>query len=250
MISEQKPQYPKNMLPTVDYDEIEDSSFLFLFSSNLVDLEYGIVKHLGYIVEELTEILKQEKMLQTPELMVAHLCAYLGFLLSRSFNSKKSLKLIPPIKELIESQAKKSYETFSTFLENHHNKSKEEKEKQFSQLRNNSPGSIVAQTLRLGRDIIDSIDILKYNTSFYSKNKLFCPMEPFLNLLSKQSKILKKEWRDRLSMFFVVNQISIQIGWIMGYYGFYDKNYPKQYLEFGLPCIELYLEFGIKSSKI
>ena len=250
MSSEQKPQYPKNMLPTIDYGELENSSFI---SDNIVDLEHGIMNHLSDFINELTTLLKQEKMIQTPELIVAHLCAYLGFLISMSLNPQKALKLIPHIQELIESQAKQSYEIFSTFLENHHNKNKEEKEKQFSQLRNNAPSSIVAQTIRLGRDIWDSLDLLYENSPFHKKNakktqtELFCPQDLFLQLLKKQANKSRKEWKDRLSMLFVINQISFQIGWIMGYYGYYDKNLPKKYLEFGLPCIELYLEFGIRS---
>jgi hypothetical protein len=245
LISENRPQYPKNMLPTISYEELENPNF---FSNNIVDLEYGTMDHLHHFVDDLTKILNQEKMIQTPEIMIAHLCSYLGYLTSTSINPKKSLELIPHIQKLIESEAEKSFEMFSKFLMDHRNKSKEEKEKQFSDLRKNTPSSIVAQTLRLGRDIYDSIELLNYNSSFYDKNKIFCPQNLFLDLIKKQSKALKKEWRDRLSMLFVINQICVQIGWIMGYYGFYDKNYPKKYFEFGLPCIELYLEFGLKSS--
>ena len=245
MISEHKPKYPKNMLSSIDYEELENPTLL---SSSIVDLEYGVMKNLCYFVEDLTEILKQEKMAQTPEIMIAHLCSYLGYLTATSINSKKSLELIPHIQKLIESEAEKSFEMFSEFLIDHSNKSKEEKEKQFSELRNNTPSSIVAQTLRLGRDIFDSLDSLRYNSSFYNKNNFFCPQNLFFELLKKHQKVLKKEWRDRLSMMFIINQISLQIGWLMGYYGFYDKNYPMKYLEFGLPCIELFLEFGLKSS--
>jgi len=245
MISEHKPKYPKNMLPTITYEELENPNF---FSHNIIDLEYGTMDHLHHFVDDLTEILNQEKMVQTLELMVAHLCSYLGYVTATSINPKKSLELIPHIQKLIESEAEKSFEVFSKFLIDHHIKSKGEKEKQFSDLRKNTPSSIVAQTLRLGRDIIDSIDILKSNSSFYDKNKIFCPQNLFLDLIKKQSKNLKKEWHDRLSMLFVINQICIQIGWIMGYYGFYDKSYPKKYLEFGLPCVELYFDYGLKSS--
>ncbi|WP_186650189.1 hypothetical protein [Fluviispira vulneris] len=245
MTSELKPIYPKNMLPEIDYNELENPNF---FSCNIVDLEYGTMDHLYHFVDELTKILNQEKMVQSPEIMIAHLCSYLGYLTSASINPKKSPELIPQIHKLIESEAEKSYQIFSKYLIDHHSKSKEEKEKQFSELRNNTPSSIVAQTLRLGRDIIDSIDILKSNSFSYDKNKIFCPPNLFLNLMKKQSKVLKKEWRDRLSMLFVINQICVQIGWVMGYYGFYDKNFPKKYLEFGLPCIELFSEYGLMSS--
>nr|BFD33707.1 hypothetical protein GTC16762_33260 [Pigmentibacter ruber] len=247
MISESKPKYSKNMLPNIDYEELENPT---LFSSSIVDLEHGIMRHLSHFVEDLTEILKQEKMAQTPETMIAHLCAYLGFLTAKNLNAKKYLDIIPQIQKLIESESKKSYEIFSKFLHDYKNKTKEEKEKQFSELRNNTPSSIVAQTLRLGRDIFDSLDSLRYNSSFYNKDKFFCPQNLFFELLNKHQKVLKKEWRDHLSMMFIINQASIQIGWIIGYYGYYDKNYPNNYLEFGLPCIELYCQFELKKSTL
>lgn len=242
MISENKPKYSKSMLPTVSYEELENPTLL---SSSIVDLEHGIMRHLSYFVEDLTEILKQEKMAQTPEIMIAHLCSYIGYLTSTSINSKKYQGLIPHIQKLIELESEKSYELFSKFLIDHHSKSKEEKEKQFAELRNNTPSSIVAQTLRLGRDIFDSIGLLNSNSPFYDENKIFCPLNLFQDLMNKHQKALKKERRDRLTMLFVINQASIQIGWIMGYYGYYDKNYPSKYLEFGLPCIELFSEYKL-----
>ncbi len=242
MISENKPKYSKNMLPTVNYEELENPNF---FSSNIVDLEYGTMNHLYHFVEDLTKILNQEKMVQTPEIIIAHLCSYIGYLTSTSVNPKKYEGLIPHIQKLIELESEKSYELFSNFLIDHHIKSKEEKEKQFAELRNNTPSSIVAQTLRLGRDIFDSIGLLNSNSPFYDENKIFCPLNLFRDLMNKHQKALKKEWRDRLSMLFIINQASIQIGWIMGYYGYYDKNYPKKYQEFGLPCIELFSEYKL-----
>ena len=53
MSSEEKPQYPKNMLPTIDYDELENSSFL---SDNIVDLEHGIMNHFSDFINELTTL--------------------------------------------------------------------------------------------------------------------------------------------------------------------------------------------------
>ena len=55
MSSEQKPQYPKNMLPTIDYDELENSSFL---SDNIVDLEHGIMNHLSNFVLAIKNLCK------------------------------------------------------------------------------------------------------------------------------------------------------------------------------------------------
>lgn len=240
MIVENRPQYHKNMLPSIDYKEIEDSN-------SIIDLECDVMRHLSNFVDDLIEILKKEKIAQTTEFMLAHLCSYLGFLTSVNINSKKSSNLIPHIKKLIESESEKSYEIFSKFLMNHKDKTKEEKEIQFLELRHNTPSSIVSQTLRLGRNIFDSINMLNYYSLNYDKDKFFCPPNFFLELINKHSKVLKREWQDRLSMLFIINHISLQIGWIIGYYGYCDKRYPKTYLEYGLPCIDLFFENGFRS---
>jgi hypothetical protein len=52
MNSQQKRQYPKKMLPAVNYDELENSSLL---SINIVDLEYGIINHLSVLTNRYYE---------------------------------------------------------------------------------------------------------------------------------------------------------------------------------------------------
>jgi hypothetical protein len=68
--------YQAPMLEQVDYSEIEDDDFGF----SLVDLEYDTMKNCCDFLEELKIVLMKEKLMQLPELLVAHLCAYLGAL--------------------------------------------------------------------------------------------------------------------------------------------------------------------------
>jgi hypothetical protein len=44
----------------------------------------------------------------------------------------------------------------------------------------------------------------------------------------------------------IFNQMTVQLGWLMGYYGHLDRQFPTTYLEYGKPCIELYIYFGHK----
>lgn len=250
--SEHKPRrnrYPKNMLPMVDYEEIENED---MFSDGIVDLEHDTMRNLCHVVDELAEILKKEKMIQIPELMVAHLCAYLGFLTAAAFEPQEAIALQPHILTLIGAQSDRSYEQFTTYLGNSSKATQEEKEKSLTALRANSPSSIVAQTLRLGRVIWDSMETLYNNRplklviSNEKQTELFCPQDSLIELLKKTTAETIQEWENRMPMLFVINQTALQIGWLIGYYGHYDEKSPTRYLEYGLPCVELYIEWGIK----
>ncbi len=67
--------YPKELLPNVTYAALENNSFL---SDGIVDLEVETMRHCCDLVEAIKAILLQERMIQTPILFMAHLCAYLG----------------------------------------------------------------------------------------------------------------------------------------------------------------------------
>ena len=69
--------YPKElMLTNVNYTKFEDN----IFSNNLVDLEYYTMEELSKFIEQFTVVLSDNNMVQTPELMMAHLYCYFGFL--------------------------------------------------------------------------------------------------------------------------------------------------------------------------
>ncbi len=74
MLEDATISYQASMLPGVDYSRIEDDDL----SLSLVDLEAGTLQSYRYFLERLKPALIAEKLVQTPELLVSHLCAYLA----------------------------------------------------------------------------------------------------------------------------------------------------------------------------
>lgn len=242
--------YQVPMLEQVDYSEIEDDDFGF----SLVDLEYDTMKNCCDFLEELKIVLMKEKLMQLPELLVAHLCAYLGAL-TTIHSGTNSEKLEPSILELIKDQADAAYELFNQYPINSMIKSQKEKNNNLDKLREKSPGSIVAQTVRLGRVAMDIINELSANrVAYYFKGKdapkqddLFCPSETFIKLMLLMGGEQFTEWKEQLdgrSNHYVLNQMAIQIGWLIGYFAHLDGKRPDEtaYLVYGLPVLTLYRE--------
>jgi len=241
-----KTPYSAIMLPTVNYKPLAEE-----IVDNLTDLEHDTMRHLCDFVDGMKEILLQEKMVQLPELIVAHLCGYLGFLTVAELGINEATRLQPKIIALLESQAKQSYEQFLKFLVNEEKTTEEEKKNSLETLRKTSPGSIAVQTARLGRVIFDAMEELNTNhrLDFYTKQKqteLFCPQDQFIVLLKKATDKTTRDWKNRLPMLYAINQTTIQLGWLMGYFSRMDRKPPKIYLEYGTPCVKLYIGFGDK----
>ena len=102
-------QYPRNMLPEVNYDKLNEDS---MFEDRLVDLEYETMTNMSDFIDALKEPLLREKMIQPPEIMISYLCAYLGFFAGAGLDKKKAGKLQPAINNLIEIQSRETYKTF------------------------------------------------------------------------------------------------------------------------------------------
>lgn len=232
-------KYPKEMLPGVNYNTLNDEE---LFGDNLVDLEYETMSNLTGFIDDLKEILLQKKMIQAPEIMVAYLCAYLGFFVVVGLGKNHAEKLESPIQTLIESQARKTY---SHFLKYKIQKTEGANEN-LQAMREDSPGSIVVQTMRLGRVIWDTMGELRNNRdTFKRQTEIFCPQDIFLRLLFKRTDRDIHAWADSSiakPILYAVNQITMQISWIMGYFAYLDKNEPIKYIEFGVPLIKMYGE--------
>jgi hypothetical protein len=176
--------YPKTaMLPNVDYKDLEDA----FFSGNLVDLEFETMRTLSDFTEQFKEILLTQKMVQIPELMVAHLCAYLGFFTASCLGVNQSENLHPNILAVLKKQATHSLKKFSEYPINSTCSTHELQKENLQHLRGHNPSSIIAQTVRLGRVIIDAMEELSYNqkldfSQMYQKKKqteLFCPQPEF-----------------------------------------------------------------------
>ena len=69
--------YPQSaLLPGVRYPSAEDT----IFGDPLLDLEYRTLRNLENLADAIKTALIEEGLIQVPELLVAHLCAYLGYL--------------------------------------------------------------------------------------------------------------------------------------------------------------------------
>jgi hypothetical protein len=44
--------------------------------------------------------------------------------------------------------------------------------------------------------------------------------------------------------------MTMQIGWLMGYYGHLGRKFPTFYLEYGVPCTQLYIDYAHKFLKV
>ena len=133
-------------------------------------------------------------------------------------------------------------------------RNEQEKGELLESLRKASPGSIVAQTLRLGREINDAMTELDRNQdrhfafSAQKQTDWHCSQDQYIDILLRHTENDICQWKEMLrsvdAPLYAVNQAAIQTGWVMGYFGHLGGDGPERYLEFGLPMIDLYLEFG------
>lgn len=135
------------MLSSVDYDKLG----IGLFS--LTDLEYEVMQNCSDFLKKLEEALLRAKMVQNPEMIVVHLCCYLGAT-TTIYNQDKFGCLEPEINNLLRQHAELSLSKFNHYLSNSNTNTRS---LLFDRLKNDTLGSIVVQTLRLGRIIMDMI---------------------------------------------------------------------------------------------
>jgi len=246
--------YKAPMLPDVDYQEIEDDDFSF----SLIDLEYDTQKSCCDFLEMLKLALMEEHLMQVPDLLVAHLCAYLGTVMT-VHTVHGAEKLEPFVEELIKHQALAAYHYFNQYPINSTVKDHEQKKDNLDKLRQVTPGSILVQTIRLCRMMMDMLEELKNHRQdfiyFHKKNKqqdkLCCSQDMFIKIALSVSGEKCAEWRDELgglSDHYVINQLAIQIGWIIGYFSHIEEKSPEgtRYFDYGLPMIHLYREHVYK----
>lgn len=144
------------MLPNVDYLKLEDLSF------SLTDLEYDTLESCTDFLEELKVVLLYEKFRPVPEFLIAHLCAYLGAVIT-VHTVLDAEKLKEQTITLVQQQAKVAYQHFSEYPINSTVKTQEEQVNNLNRLRQATPGSIVNQTMRLEQVIIEILEELKGN---------------------------------------------------------------------------------------
>ena len=101
---------------------------------SLVDLEYDTFKSCCDFLEEVKSVLLEEQLIQIPELLAAHLCAYLGTVITlHTVHDAENLE--PLVINLITHQAHASYRYFNEYPINSTIKSHEQKIKNLEHLR-------------------------------------------------------------------------------------------------------------------
>ncbi len=116
--------YQTQMLPQVDYQKIENN-----FSFSLSYLEHHTMQDCCDFLEEgLKPALMEEHLMQVPELLVAHLCAYLGTAVT-VHTVHQAEKLEPLIIDLIKLEATRAHQHFNQYPINSTVKNHEQKKK-------------------------------------------------------------------------------------------------------------------------
>jgi hypothetical protein len=236
--------YPEKMLPTIGYHDLYSNDF-----TDLTHLEFEVMEDLRKMVEGVKTILSREALVQIAELYVAHLCAYLGFYTVSSLGIEKAKVLQRDIEDLLETQANASYDMFHNFPVRA-NANKSIIDNNITYLKKHTPGTLVVQTIRLGGTLWNCLTALGHNRKLHlgysnvKQTELFCPVLDFLELSNTEASLSRRE--SRFPFLFSINQMTMQIAWLMGYFGHLDQKPPQMYIDYGKPLIEVYIESGDK----
>ena len=112
--------------------------------------------------------------------------------------------------------------------------------------------------MRLGRVMMDILEELDSHRQDHFKRRnqpkqteLMCSQEMLIKIMLLISSKKCAEWReqlDGLSDNYPLNQLAIQIGWLIGYFSHLDKKSPDKtrYFEYGLPIMSMYRDHVYK----
>jgi hypothetical protein len=246
------------MLPGINYNHLSNEDL----GDKLVDLEYETQVILSDLCEGIKDIMAKAKMFTVLEMMVAHLGAYLGFMSVAALGDAQAKKLKDKIIELITQEAKSSYKILQQYPITPYVKDMEVRRANLDKLRERAPGSIIVQTLRLGRVLLDVIDELLVNKSFsmFKKEQSgFVPTIPFMVLLKTKCKSVLKDLKEQYyeeekeAKLYHINHTAVQIGWLIGYFSDMSgdgEDRIAQFLKYTCDTTAVYIEFGERFVKI
>jgi hypothetical protein len=229
------------MLSKVNYKDLGED---FFDPFTQTTLEYRAYENCYDFIGQLEEALIDANMIQLPEMIILHLCSYLG-VTATALNYAKSRDLEPEIHNLLKRQAEFALSKFNYYLPR---TKTDDKSSTLDKLKENTPGNIVNHTLRLGGVIQEMMrNLSDRHISFKEKQKDWvCPYNEFMDFLLPLVEAQHEEWREdlgHLSVNFAINQLTIQIGWLIGYFSYLDKKSDtSSYLEPGQRCISMYIE--------
>jgi hypothetical protein len=237
------------MLPGVNYKYLSNEDL----GDKLIDLEYETQVILSNLSDNIKDIMMKAKMSTVLEMMVAHLGAYLGFISVAALGEKQAKKLKNKIIKLVTQEAKSSCQIFKQYpitpdIEDKIRRVNLEK------LREKAPGSIIVQTLRLGRVIFDELDELLVNRSHTKLNKEqfeFAPTMTFMLLLKTKCKSVLKDLEkyhkgeEEAAKLYHINHVAVQIGWLISYFSdMSGEDRVEFFLEYTCKTTATYIEFG------
>ena len=248
MLSMKKRKYSSCMLPNVNYRTLSSDFF-----DELTDLEYETQVCLRELTEAVKELFQKANMITIDEVMISHLSAYLGFMTVAGLGDKEAKILQDHLITLLTRESQDSYELFTQFPLT--SKNNETRTNNLQKLRDIAPGSIVVQTIRLGRVMYDAMRELSYNRPFTYKKQtaLFAPAMPFMFLLRYNTKQKLKELKkngDETSALYHINHIAVQIGWLIGYFRHLGGDKVSQHLDYATGTMKTYINCGEKFLKV
>lgn len=233
-------KYPEPMLPNVDYRVFDRDT------SSLSSLEHDAQFHSCAFLQALEASLIDAEMVLPPELIVAHLCCYLGAMCAVCIPDEVK-ELEPHILQVIQKHAEYGFTQFNQHLIKVDDVRSAKTQDRLEKLQANCPGSIASQTIRLGRVVMDMMTQLESHSGLIEQTECFCPEEKFIGFLIPLLNQQNHEWKESLENYSVrygVNQMSIQIGWLIGYFSYLDGVPPSEgeYFDCGLSCVPFYRE--------
>ena len=244
-----KHDYSSLMLPNVNYKTLSDD-----FYDQLIDLEYQTQVCLCELAEAVKELFQKANMITIDEVIISHLSAYLGFMTVAAFGDKEARILQNHLIDLLTRESQDSYKLFMQFPVT----PKDEKTRtdNLQKLRDTAPGSIVVQTIRLGRVIYDAMQELSYYRpiTYKKQTALFAPAMPFMFLLRNNTKQKLKELKKsgkKISVIYHINHVAVQIGWLIGYFMHLDGDKKiSQHLDYATGTMNTYINYGEKYLKV
>ena len=210
--------YTGLMLPDVDYSRYDDD-----WGNSLVTLEHGILEDYKACLETIKTLFIEHELEPFCEAIILHFASYVG--IARTIYYPHAMgKELECLVNVIAQHSDAAWKLFSQHPVNFEELSTEERHQNADKLREVAPGSIVVQTIRLGRRIFDTMDEIKIERPFklpIRGEKKECVVEPTLFMKTMMPLLMKQRphWdSEKIPDRDVLNQLAIQLSWLIAYF--------------------------------
>ena len=228
--------YPPPMLKDVDYNSLEG------YVNDLLSIEFKVYEDIYDLLNVLKEIFLEENLVQLPQNLITHIAGYIGLFSTLSLEDIDQLEnqMIRMLKEHSRFARKK----FDRFLS-----SGSKKDIVLEQLKEASPGSIIVQTLRLANamnKLMVELPSSDRGKLFQKKELGYCSPEAFWgNAVIELYEEQMESWEELLGdipIHYAVNQLVIQLAWLIGYWSYLDGEELEGYTEFATKSLPFFIK--------